>query len=128
MIEQSDPIPGKQSVTQAVITDLRQREQVGIRRYGRTLETFNGRNALIDAYEEVLDLAQYIKQVLMEDDALRAENERLRRVLGGVLTEVESWFIEPNTASGLYGGSGGLTPLIIRQARESFDEHKRVSA
>lgn len=127
-MEQSDPIPGKQSVTQAVIADLREREQVGIRRYGRTLETFNGRNALQDAYEEVLDLAQYIKQVLMEDDALRTENEKLRQTLDGVLTEVESWFIEPNTASGLYEGNGGLTPLTIRQARESFDESKAVSA
>jgi hypothetical protein len=118
----------EQPVTQAVIADLKEREQVGIKRYGRTLGTFNGRSALLDAYEEVLDLAQYIKQVLMEDDALRADNEKLRRVLDGVLTEVESWFIEPNTASGLYGGSGGLTPLYIRQARESFDASKAVSA
>lgn len=126
-MRQSDPVPGKQLVTQAVITDLQERERVGIQRYGRTLETFNGREALLDAYEEVLDLAQYIKQVLMEDDAIRAENEKLRSILNGVLTEVESWFFEPNPSSGLYGGSGGLTPLTIRQARESLNESKTVS-
>lgn len=122
---QPNPVPGREAVTQAVITDLQEREQVGIRRYGRTLETFNGREALLDAYEEVLDLAQYIKQVLMEDDALRIENRRLRRVLDGVLTEVESWFLEPSDSN---GGNRSLNPLTIRQARESFNESKAVSS
>lgn len=53
---------------QAVIEDLRRREQKGIETYGTTLQTHNGRNALQDAYEEVLDLAQYLKQHLMEQD------------------------------------------------------------
>ncbi|MEO6034334.1 MAG: hypothetical protein ABIQ35_03680 [Verrucomicrobiota bacterium] len=32
------------------------------------LQPFNGRDALHDAYEEVLDLAQYFRQALYERD------------------------------------------------------------
>lgn len=68
MTEQPMPKPGRAGVTDAVIEDLRRREQKGIETYGTTLQTHNGRNALQDAYEEVLDLAQYLKQHLMEQD------------------------------------------------------------
>ena len=46
--------------------DLREREWLGIRRYGTPLLPFNGRNALVDAYQEVLDLAVYLRQALVE--------------------------------------------------------------
>lgn len=49
-----------------VIEDLRRRLEVGIRRYGQPLQPFNGRNALRDAYEEVLDLAVYLRQAIWE--------------------------------------------------------------
>lgn len=60
------PTVGYQSVTRAVIADLAEREVQGIAHYGTTLKTFNGRDALRDAYQEALDLAQYLKQALME--------------------------------------------------------------
>lgn len=49
-----------------VIEDLRERSRIGTRKYGEPLTTFNGRNALLDAYEEALDLACYLKQKLLE--------------------------------------------------------------
>lgn len=49
-----------------VIEDLRKRLEVGIKRYGQPLQPFNGRNALRDAYEEVLDLTVYLRQALWE--------------------------------------------------------------
>src|SRR4051812_28246964 len=66
----SQPLPreGFQDVTPEVILDLRERTRRGIRTYGKPLQTHNGRNALQDAYEEALDLAQYLKQTLMEQD------------------------------------------------------------
>ena len=39
----------------------------GIVKYGKPVTPFNGRHALKDAYEEVLDLAVYLKQKLVED-------------------------------------------------------------
>lgn len=57
---------GVQDVTPAVIEDLRARTALGVERYGRPLQAHNGRNALQDAYEEALDLVQYLKQALLE--------------------------------------------------------------
>jgi hypothetical protein len=66
MNKQNNPVLGKANVTEQVIVDLQERTRVGTRKYGYPLQTFNGRDALQDAYEEVLDLAQYLKQLLME--------------------------------------------------------------
>lgn len=71
--------------------DLVQRDKKGIQTYGHSLTTFNGRNSLQDAYEEVLDLAMYLKQKLEEDKHLLEKsisiiNERLDK-LGD--TEIE---------------------------------------
>lgn len=46
--------------------DLYTREQLGIDRYGMALFAHNGRDALVDAYQEALDLACYLRQLLAE--------------------------------------------------------------
>lgn len=53
-----------------VINDMEARKAVGLQRYGTLLQPFNGRDALRDAYEEALDLAQYLRQAIEERDAL----------------------------------------------------------
>jgi hypothetical protein len=53
-------------VTSLVKEDLEQRAREGERKYGERLTTFNGRDALIDAYQEVLDLALYLRQLIQE--------------------------------------------------------------
>lgn len=54
------------SVQQMVMLDLIQRERVGQARYGTSLFPNNGRDALVDAYQEALDLACYLRQALAE--------------------------------------------------------------
>lgn len=54
-------------IHELVIEDLRKRLEIGIERYGQPLQAHNGRNAILDAYEEVLDLAVYLKQRLVEE-------------------------------------------------------------
>lgn len=54
-----------------VIADIEARREVGIKRYGTALQPHNGRDALVDAYEEVLDLACYLKQRIVEDESAR---------------------------------------------------------
>lgn len=49
-----------------VIADIEARKQTGIRKYGTALQPFNGRDALIDAYQEALDLCQYLRQAIEE--------------------------------------------------------------
>lgn len=42
------------------------RKQLGLERYGVALQAHNGRDALLDALEEAIDKAVYLKQVLVE--------------------------------------------------------------
>lgn len=81
---QPDPIRGGRSITilvvadlmanslekcpprDAVIRDLVRRDEMGFKKYGQNLETFDGRNTLADAYQESLDLAQYIRKYIEE--------------------------------------------------------------
>lgn len=66
----SQPMPvvnDAPDVQSAVIADIEKRRELGIRRYGTALQPHNGRNALLDAYEEAIDLAMYLKQRLIEE-------------------------------------------------------------
>lgn len=47
-------------------SDLLARQELGRARYGTVLKTHNGRDAVIDAYQEALDLSQYLAQAVME--------------------------------------------------------------
>lgn len=48
--------------------DLEDRLRVGIETYGQPLRPFNGRDVLIDVYQELLDAACYIRQTIYERD------------------------------------------------------------
>lgn len=69
LMDQPTPKGKGEDVSRAVQRDLEDRIEMGAKRYGERLKTFNGRDALIDAYQEVLDLAVYLKQYLMEQRA-----------------------------------------------------------
>jgi hypothetical protein len=69
-VEQPMPVPNDRGSIQALVRhDLDARERVGVARYGTPLQAFNGRDALRDAYEEVLDLACYLRQEIAEREA-----------------------------------------------------------
>jgi len=53
-------------VLDLVIKDLNDRAEAGYKKYGTYLQPHNGRDALLDAYQEVLDLSKYIRQELFE--------------------------------------------------------------
>lgn len=55
-----------------VAQDIAERAVIGVKTYGRPLRASNGRDALRDAYEEALDLACYLRQVIEERDASAA--------------------------------------------------------
>lgn len=56
----------RKPVWELVIADMDKRNQFGIEKYGTPLQAHNGRDALQDAYEEVLDLAVYLRQAIEE--------------------------------------------------------------
>lgn len=67
--DQPLPVPnGRPDIQSMVIADITARREVGISRYGTALQAHNGRDALRDAYEEALDLAVYLRQVIEERD------------------------------------------------------------
>lgn len=58
-----------------VVADIADRRQVGISRYGTALQPHNGRDALRDLYEELLDAVMYVKQVMVERGELPTKKD-----------------------------------------------------
>lgn len=69
--ENDQPLPVKNDypcIQDLVIKDMEHRKEIGLKRYGTTLQPFNGRNSLRDAYEEAIDLAVYLRQLIFEQE------------------------------------------------------------
>lgn len=49
-----------------VVQDMRERDKKGYQKYHTHLQPFNGRDALIDAYQEALDLVVCLRQLIYE--------------------------------------------------------------
>jgi hypothetical protein len=61
------PVPnGSPDIQSMVIADIEKRRELGISRYGTALQAHNGRDALLDLYEELMDALVYLKQLLVE--------------------------------------------------------------
>ena len=60
--------PDDPAIWDLVIADMHERDHVGQTRYGTPLQPFNGRDPLVDAYQEALDLAVYLRQAIYERD------------------------------------------------------------
>jgi len=58
-----------QVVAYFVLADIQARVAAGEAKYGTKLKTHNGRDALMDAYQEALDLVMYLRQALLERDS-----------------------------------------------------------
>jgi hypothetical protein len=81
---QPKPKPGQEDVVrmatgyledagfEKTAADLELRAQKGEQKYGRRLESYNGRDALVDLYQEVLDAVNYALQLKLEkhDDGM----------------------------------------------------------
>ena len=86
--EQAPPIEtaGSRDVFARIAGEFAERNAKGVETYGRTLMTFNGRDALRDAREEVLDTYVYLTQLAMEieakDAAIRLLIDRLHAIHG----------------------------------------------
>lgn len=63
---QSDPVAGGEPVGDLLLRDIIDRIEFGREKYGTELTTENGRNPLVDGYQEVLDLAFYVRQAIEE--------------------------------------------------------------
>lgn len=66
--EQPTPKGDGRDIISLVREDLELRAIKGEETYGERLKPFNGRTAIVDAYQEALDLAVYLRQVIEEDN------------------------------------------------------------
>lgn len=65
--DQVAPIPNDgPSAHDLVIADLLDRKKHGLRKYNSLLQPFNGRDSILDAYEEAQDLVVYLANLLEE--------------------------------------------------------------
>ena len=79
---------GRAPEIRAVIRDLAARKQLGLNRYGSLLQARNGRDALRDLSEELLDAIVYCKQWLEENDEEHPHAAAMRQVYRDLLTDV----------------------------------------
>jgi hypothetical protein len=57
------------SMHDLVIADVEARKAFGLKKYGTLLQAHNGRDALRDLYDELLDAIVYVRQLMEERDA-----------------------------------------------------------
>lgn len=75
--------------------DLEYRNAIGIETYGTTLKSHNGRDALLDLYEELLDAYKYATQYVIE----QADGE-LPEFTGAIEDALQSCVMHLSTRGG----------------------------
>ena len=73
------PVKGRVDILQLVIEDFKRRDAMGRRKYGTTLQSHNGRDAMMDLLQELEDAVMYLKQVMVERD-MASEASNLAQV------------------------------------------------
>lgn len=68
----------------AVLVDMRDRDRGGLERYGTRLQPFNGRDSLVDAYQELLDACVYLRTAIYEEQESE-DREHLKDLYGATL-------------------------------------------
>lgn len=65
--QEPSPTGDGADITELVVRDLAERKAAGTKKYGQPLRAFNGRRALVDAYQESIDLTLYLRQQITEN-------------------------------------------------------------
>lgn len=74
-------------IREAVIQDMRDRDAIGWERYGGPLVTNDGRDPLVDMYQELLDASVYAKKGLLGGGLTQAHAEALTVVYARLLRD-----------------------------------------
>lgn len=73
-MSQPDPVSSdREHIADLVVADIQDRKRRGVREYGTALQPMNGRRALWDLYEELLDAAHYTRQRILEEHLVLVE-------------------------------------------------------
>lgn len=68
------------AIWEMLIADMSARDQAGRAKYGTPLQAFNGRNPLVDAFQELMDLLVYLRQAIEEGRQLYPMPHHAREV------------------------------------------------
>lgn len=107
---EDQPLPtadeARESDYEQLVRDIRSREALGVQRYGQSHRGFNGRNTVMDAYEETIDQALYLRSLLTMADASREDvvaaieqtlndwfDEEVRVVAEAVADRIQGWIV-----------------------------------
>lgn len=79
--------PDDYELKTTIIDEMKERDSIGRKRYGVPLTGGNGRDSLIDAYQEALDFAVYLMAWLDENNAMGYKDptevpEHIQKVAG----------------------------------------------
>lgn len=80
-------------IADLVIEDIKKRKVMGEEKYGVPLRPFNGRDAIQDLYEELLDATQYIRQYIEETEVLLID-KKPTKLQGRDLGELDPNFVK----------------------------------
>lgn len=72
----------QREVTKLVLFDLLERDRMGAEKYGGSLVTNDGRATKWDGYQEVLDLAQYMRKDIEEEKEIKSRVNVLIEFIG----------------------------------------------
>lgn len=87
-IPQPPPKKGSVDIYPLVLADIEARVKAGRQKYGIPLQAHNGRNALMDLYQEQIDALMYTRQELEE----RQKNDKLIERIGILILENRDFF------------------------------------
>jgi hypothetical protein len=93
---------------QLVIADMNERDQWGARKYGTRHQHDNGRDHLVDAYQEALDLALYLRSEI-EKRKTTTEAEELR---GNLATLADALGMRSDTIEAMVRQIKSLRSLV----------------
>lgn len=107
---EEEPMPvdhGRESMHDKLIAEVGKRRDVGMARYNSTLQAFNGRNALRDVLDELVDASVYVMQLMAEDEIRRERMQQaLRAELGKPSTGLVPEEVEQITQAALDAAFG----------------------
>jgi len=96
------PVPNDNPhIADLVIQDIQEKKQMGIEKYGVPLQAGNGRNALVDAYQEALDMGQYLRQEIEEKREVSIKLHSLRELVADIYYESEDSKIDRHSEEAL---------------------------
>ena len=117
-----------------VLEDMKERDEIGAQKYGQRLKPHDGRDSLVDAYQESLDLAVYLRKELAErlpsgaGRVLKAARAWARQgARSKWTTEVSKRLWDAVAALGDDNGNEGRDVMLRRQA-EATAEKMRLRA